>query len=127
MRVKVPVKVVIETLNKRLADNKENQAKNGENETRYHAEMKKWTEDFVAQFSAVLKVNSVHYRTYNSAVQIDYELPQGVKIPDQPTREYEKTLAGWEVEEIENAIRILSITEDEYVSASTMKQIGKYI
>ena len=127
MKVKVPVRVVIESLNKRLEESKANAEKNNEAEKQFHLANRKWAEDFVIQFRDVLEVTQVRARSYSKDVEVSYTLPEGAVIPEQPTRKFEKVLAGWEVEEIENAIRILNITEDEYVSASTMKQIGRFI
>jgi hypothetical protein len=50
-----------------------------------------------------------------------------VAIPDAPKRETVSTLSYREVEEIENAIRILKMTEEEFVSTSTMKAIANYL
>ena len=127
MKVKVPVRVVIESLTKRLDESKANAEKNAEVEKQFQEDMKKWTQDFVAQHQAVLKVESVNYRRWQNRVDVEYEIPEGAEIKAQPTRDSLKTLHSWEIEEIENAIRILKLTEDEYVSASTMKQIGRFI
>ena len=39
----------------------------------------------------------------------------------------ENELARYEVTEIENAIRILKMTDEEFVNASTFKQVAQYL
>jgi hypothetical protein len=50
-----------------------------------------------------------------------------VKLPEKPSMELEQELARYEAQEIENAIRILKMTDEEFVNASTFKQVAQYL
>jgi hypothetical protein len=66
---------------------------------------------------------------YDGTINIDLFFPKGVLSPE-PKKEY-KVVAEWEYkaqrEEIESLIRILSLTEDEYINTSTYHSISKYL
>jgi len=68
---------------------------------------------------------------YNGEVNVDFNLPKGcIEIPEMPEKDFE-TLHDWQykeiVEEIENAIRILKMTDEEVVSTSTYNSIARYL
>jgi hypothetical protein len=71
------------------------------------------------------------YRTYNGALNIDFDVPATEAVfPVEPKRDFE-VLYEWKikemVEEINSALNILRMTDDEYVNASTMKSIAQYL
>ena len=75
-----------------------------------------------------LEIDDVSYSTWRNSVSISYKVPNGTRIPDEPRLgDLESELGSHEVDEIANAVRILGMSEDEYVSASTMKEIGRYL
>ena len=126
MKVKVPVASVIAALEKRLEKNNEAIEQNKQNEAKHKAELAIWTNQ-VANSTALL-IEAVRVRNYgNKEVEITYKVAEGVELPEQPSQKFERTLSHWEVEEVDNAIRILQMTDDEFVNASTMKSIGKYL
>ena len=53
-----------------------------------------------------------------------------IKVPDEPQQDF-VTMVEWQynskVDEIENAIRILKMTDDEVVSTSTYNAIAQYL
>ena len=64
-------------------------------------------------------------------INVDFNLPKGaIDLPAEPEKDYE-TLHDWQykeiVEEIENAIRILKMTDEEVVSTSTYNAIARYL
>lgn len=68
---------------------------------------------------------------YDGRVNIDIDIPAGVlDIPAEPVRDFD-ILVDWQykdmVDEIENAIRILKMTDEEVVSTSTYNSIAKYL
>mgnify|MGYP006271748891 CR=1 FL=1 len=73
-----------------------------------------------------LEVESVNTR-WNNEVTVTYKNPDRIELPKQPEIELEQELGRYEVQEIENAIRILQMSDEEFVSASTMKQIAQYL
>ena len=50
-----------------------------------------------------------------------------IKLPAKPEINLEQELGRYEVTEIENAIRILKMTDEETVNASTFKSIAQYL
>ena len=64
-------------------------------------------------------------------MNIDYDVPTNLAgFPVEPKRDfevvYEHTVTSAK-EEITNALNILRMTDEEYVSASTMKSIASYL
>ena len=68
---------------------------------------------------------------WNGVVNVDFNLPAGaVKMPTEPDRPQRTTSEYQYIEqkkEMENAIRILEMSDEEFVNASTMKQIASYL
>jgi len=125
MKVKVPVNLVIAGLERRLAENREITARNDQIRAKYDEAQKSWAEQ-VSKLS--LEVDSVSAHSWREQVSITYKVPQGTPLPKEPERgNLESELGQHEINEIANAIRILGMSEDEYVSASTMKEIGRYL
>ena len=125
MKVKVPVNLVIAGLERRVAENREVSARNQIVRDKYEQDKKSWV---IEVSKLALEVDDVSYSTWRNAVSISYKVPNGTRIPDEPQLgKLESELGSHEVEEIANAVRILGMSEDEYVSASTMKEIGRYL
>lgn len=125
MKVKVPVNLVIAGLERRLAENREVSARNQVVRDKYDHAKKAWADE-VSKLS--LEIDDVSSYTWRGTISISYKVPNGTRIPDEPRLgDLESELANHEVDEIANAVRILGMSEDEYVSASTMKEIGRYL
>jgi hypothetical protein len=60
-------------------------------------------------------------------VRVEYKISKEVEVPEMPKKETIRSLNSHELEEIQNAIRILKMTEEEFVSASTMRAIANYL
>lgn len=133
INVKVPRAKVIKALEQALIKLETNYKNQETNEAKYKAAQERWqkqvTKLAVAKFAKAenLRVNS----RYNGTVNIDFDLPAGtVKLPEEPKREFE-TMHDWQYrdnkEEIENAIRLLKMCEDELISTATYGGITKYL
>ncbi len=64
-------------------------------------------------------------------VNVDFDVPKGsLEIPAEPVKDFD-TYHEWQykemIEEIENAIRILKMTDEEVVSTSTYNAIARYL
>ena len=72
-----------------------------------------------------------NYRTWNNTLNIDFDLTVAEKeIPQEPKREYEIIHANTyreEKAELENAIRILKMTDEEVVNTSTYNAVARYL
>ena len=68
---------------------------------------------------------------YNGMVNVDFDLPAGsVELPEPPKSDY-VSIHEWQYkeqkEEIENAIRILKMTDEEVVNTSTYNAVARYL
>ena len=65
---------------------------------------------------------------WRNEVNVQFSLPAGIiTLPEKPTYKLENELGLYEVKEIENAIRILKMTDEEFVNASTFKTVAQYL
>lgn len=131
--VKVATPKVIKALETKLAKIKADKANQQANEAKFDKAMEKWRKDVaklcVAQISKAIDLNAC--LRYNGDVNVSFGLPKGtIELPTEPQRDFE-VLHDWKyneiVEEIENAIRILKMTDEETVNASTFKSIAQYL
>jgi len=134
LNVKIPTVKVIKALETKLAQIKADYAKQDENEAKYQKAMEKWRKE-VAKFATanILKAENLrtNYRPWNKTLNVDFDLTcnEG-EFPTEPTREYEMIPSHQYndmKEEIENAIRILKMTDEESVSTSTYNSIARYL
>ena len=127
-RVKV-IKALEQALVK-LETNYKNQAAN---EKKYNAAMDKWREQ-VAKLAAAKISKAENLRAivrWNNTINVEFDLPAGsVNLPTEPEKNYE-TMLDWQYkdskEEIENAIRVLNMCDDEHISTATYGGISKYL
>ena len=131
--VKIATTKVIKALETKLEQvqkDKANQASNEEKfqkaQEKYNKEIAKLALDKIAKATDL----SAHTR-YNGEINVQFTLPRGtIELPEEPKREHE-TYHEWQykemVEEIENAIRILKMTDEEVVSTSTYNAIARYL
>ena len=133
INVKIATTKVIKALETKLAQlekDKENQASN---EAKFEKARDKWNKEIaklaLAQISKATEL-SANVR-YNGVINVDFNLPAGtIELPAEPKKDFD-TYHEWQykemVEEIENAIRILKMTDEEVVSTSTYNAIARYL
>ena len=116
-----------------MAEIKKDFASQEANEAKYKKAHKAWAES-VAKL-AVAKIakadNFSANMRYDGTINIDFYLPAGtIEMLDEPKKDF-NTINDWQykeqVEEIENAIRILKMTDEEVVSTSTYNAIARYL
>ena len=132
--VKIPTQRVIKALETKLAELNKNWANQSENEAKYEKAKEKWRKE-VAKF-AVANISKAenfrtNYRSWNKTLNVDFDLTcEENDFPKEPTQDYEQIhrhTYNEMVEEIENAIRILKMTDEEVVSTSTYNAIARYL
>ena len=132
--VKVATSKVIKALEARLAtlENDYNtqtakEAKFGKAQEAWRKEIAKWA---IANFSKAENLRT-NYRQWNNTLNVDFDLIVEEKdFPKQPEREFEQIhrhTYNEMKEELENAIRILKMTDEEMVSTSTYNAIARYL
>lgn len=125
MKVKVPVALVISSLTKKLENNKEITKRNQVVRDELAVANKAWAEQIK---KLDLPLDEVSAHTWRDTITLTYKIVDKNLIPAEPRLgDLESELGSYEIQEIESALRILSMSEDTYVSASVMKEIGKYL
>jgi hypothetical protein len=132
--VKIATAKVIKALETRLAQTKANYAKQDENEAKYAKKREAWQKELgkwaIANFSKAQDLRT-NYRQYNKTLNVDFDITtDGKDFPAEPEKDYEEIHRHTYTEmceEMENAIRILKMTDEELVSTSTYNAIARYL
>ncbi|NBP00647.1 MAG: hypothetical protein EBU90_11065 [Proteobacteria bacterium] len=133
INVKIATTKVIKALETKLAQIQKDKANQKVNEERYSKAQEKWSKEIAKlALAKIAKAENVRANVrYNGMVNVDFDLPAGsIELPVEPTKDFD-TYHDWQykemVEEIENAIRILKMTDEEVVSTSTYNAIARYL
>ena len=133
INVKIATTKVIKALENKLVQLKKDKANQKVNEEKFSKAMEKYNKEIaklaLAQISKATDL-SANVR-YNGVINVDFNLPKGtIDLPEAPEKDFE-TFHEWQykemIEEIENAIRILKMTDEEVVSTSTYNTIARYL
>ena len=131
--VKIATTKVIKALENKLAQIQKDKANQATNEEKYEKAHEQWSADVAKlALSKISKATELRANVrYNGEVNVDFNLPKGsIDLPAEPKKDFE-TFHDWQyremVEEIENAIRILKMTDEEVVSTSTYNAIARYL
>ena len=127
LTVKVPVTKVIEALENKVSENEKVLIENEAIEQAYPELLKKHSEQVFKSLKDLLTIEDINYSSWRQQMSVTYKVTKDVAIPDSPRKDTKRTLTNYELEEITNAIRILKMTEEEFVNASTMKAIASYL
>jgi len=132
--VKVATPKVINALETKLATLEKEFAEKEANEAKYQAEYDTYKKALIAY--AVENISKAenfrtNFRSWNKCLNIDFDLAVSEKeLPAEPQREF-NTMNEYEFRntksEINNALNILRMTDEETVNASTMKSIAQYL
>ena len=131
--VKIATSKVIKALEDAQAKLEKNFAQQEANEEKHNKAVEKWQKEIgKLALSAIAKATDVSAHTrYNGEINVSFALPKGtIELPAEPKKQYE-TIHEWQyreqIGEIENAIRILKMTDEEVVSTSTYNAIARYL
>jgi hypothetical protein len=132
--VKIPTQRVINALETKLAELESNYANQEANEAKYDLARKAWrdelTEYAVANISKAENFRT-NYRSWNNQLNIDFDLTVSEKdLPKEPERDFEQIHQHTyreQKEEMQNAIRILKMTDEEVVNTSTYNAVARYL
>ena len=133
INVKIATTKVIKALETKLAEIKKNYANQDALQEKHKKAVEKWQKE-VAKLAmgAINKAEDLSAcKRYNNEINVSFTLPAGtISLPDEPQQDFE-VIHQWQyreqVNEIENAIRILKMTDEETVSTSTYNSIAKYL
>ena len=129
INVKVAKSKVVKALKDKLDAGAKAVSSNEKKRKEYDKLNKDWSKqvaDIVIKQIAKCDVSA--NENWRGETSVSISIPAGlVKLPERPQIELESELGRYEVQEIENAIRILEMSDEEFVNASTMKQIASYL
>jgi hypothetical protein len=134
IQVKIATTKVIKALETKLAQLNADYAKQDENEAKFNKKMEAWKKEIgkwaIGQFSKAENLRT-NYRSWNKTLNVDFDLTVNESdFPKEPEKDYETihqhTYREMK-EEMENAIRILKMTDEETVNTSTYNAIARYL
>ena len=132
--VKIATPKVIKALETKLAELNTNYANQEANEAKYQKAYEKHKKEIIAYAIANVKKAEnfrTNYRSWNNSLNIDFDLTVSEsELPKTPERDFEQMSAHTYKdmkEEIENAIRILKMTDEEVVNTSTYNAVARYL
>ena len=132
--VKIATPKIIKALENKLAELNTNYANQEANEAKYQKAYKKWQAEIgkwaIGQFSKAENIRT-NYRSWNKTLNVDFDIiTEESNFPIEPTKDFE-TIHQHSYrkmkEEIENAIRILKMTDEETVNTSTYNAVARYL
>lgn len=134
IQVKIATPKIIKALESKLAELNTNYANQEANEAKYQKQYEKWQKEIakwaVAQFSKAENVRT-NYRSWNKTLNVDFDLITNESdFPKEPEKDFEviHNHSYREMkEEMENAIRILKMTDEEVVNTSTYNAVARYL
>jgi|Laugrespbdmm15dd_1035085.scaffolds.fasta_scaffold08907_4 hypothetical protein len=132
--VKIETVVVIEALEQALNKLHAEYAMQNSLEEAYQKECEAWKKEMIA--FAIKNIDKAtnfrsNYREWKDELNVDYDIvvPKG-SVPESPNRQHD-TINAREyrdtVADISKELRMLRMTKDEYVTASTLKSVGQYL
>ena len=132
--VKIPTQRVIKALETKLAQLTKDYAAQEANEAKYQKLVEAWKKEIgkwaIANFSKAENLRT-NYRSYNNTLNVDFDIitKEGT-FPAEPEKDFEvihRHTYNEQKEEMENAIRILKITDEEVVNTSTYNAVARYL
>ena len=132
--VKIPTQRVITALEKRLAELEANYKTQDENEAKYQLKYEAWKKEIgewaIANYAKSENLRT-NYRSYNNTLNVDFDIiaKEGT-FPSEPEKDFEvihRHNYNEEKQEMENAIRILKMTDEEVVNTSTYNAVARYL
>jgi hypothetical protein len=134
IQVKIATTKVIKALETKLASLEADYTKQDENEAKYQKSLEKWRKEIgkwaIANFSKSENIRT-NYRLWNNTLNVDFDIIVDAKdFPAEPQKDFEQIHSHTYREmkdEMENAIRILKMTDEEVVNASTYNAIARYL
>ena len=134
IQVKIATAKVIKALETKLAQLEKDYTSQEANEAKFQKAQEAWRKEIgkwaIANFSKAENLRT-NYRQWNKTLNVDFDIIVSEKdFPIEPEKDYETIHQHTYREmkdEMENAIRILKMTDEEVVSTSTYNAIARYL
>ena len=132
--VKIATPKIIKALETKLAQLNKDYASQEANEAKFQKAYKAWQKEIgkwaIANFSKAENLRT-NYRSWNKTLNVDFDIiTEESSFPVEPEKDYEVINQHSYREmkqEIENAIRILKMTDEETVNTSTYNAVAQYL
>jgi len=132
--VKIATPKIIKALETKLAQLTKDYEAQEANETKYQKAYKAWQKEIgkwaIANFSKAENLRT-NYRSWNKTLNVDFDIiTEESSFPVEPQKDFEVIHQHTYREmknEIENAIRILKMTDEETVNTSTYNAVAQYL
>lgn len=129
--IKVSTAKLLEALNKALAERKKSLQAQEKAWKDYDNAVKDFQDKLASEFRSgkgkVIRTSKAGWREEGNKWELLIEFPASVKPPTEPEGARTDWTTKNEVEELENAIAILSLSDEEYASTSTYKGVARFI
>jgi len=125
INVKVSTAKMISALEKKVKEIRVDAKKREDDEKVYEKKHREWS----LRVAELLQGKDVDASVYNDGITLRYK---EIKLPAEPKIHpkvfvYNQPTPEKKIEEIENTIRILKMTDEETVNTSTFKAISQYL
>lgn len=132
INVKVSTKKVIDALQKALDERKAEQVAHKKADTDFTKAKKDWEAKVIDHIkSGKAKVSSIsanrNWRSETEEASVTINLPASLVFPTNENTLRPEWQLKQEIDELENAIAVLKMTDEEYVSTTTYKGVAQYI
>ena len=134
INVKIATVKIITALESALAKLEKDYAAQASNDAKYEKSMEVWRKaigKWAMERWAKAEDIRTNYRSWNNQLNIDFNLTtKEADFPAEPQKDYETIHSSTYREskkELENAIRILKMTDEEVVSTSTYNAVAEYL
>jgi hypothetical protein len=132
--VKVSTKKVIDALEKALGERKKEVAENEKARKDHEKAVTEFRDTLAEMFRSgkgkvtqVSKASSYRYNEENNKYEITVEFPASVKAPKEPEILNNDWSLKSDIEELENAVAVLKMTDEETINTSTYKGVARFI
>ena len=132
--VKIATPKIIKALEQSLATLELNWTSQEANEAKYEKARKVWQKEIIDYAVANIKKAEnfrTNYRQWSNNLNIDFDLTVSEKdMPKEPEKDFvtmHQHTYREQKQEIENAIRILKMTDEETVNTSTYNAVAQYL
>lgn len=128
VRIKISRLKMIEALNEVIKNNEKALKEHEAAEKQYEKDSAKYHSDISALIKkGALKIGRISKYYRRLSIDINLEEVDHSILPEEPKREPVPHLLPHEIKEIKNAIRMLELSDEEYINTSTYKDVAKYL
>jgi hypothetical protein len=132
--VKIPTQRVITALETALAKLEADYSSQETKEAKYQELYKAWQKELadfaIANFSKAENIRT-NYRSWNKTLNVDFDIiGSESNFPAEPEKDFDtihQHTYREQKEEMQNAIRILKMTDEEVVNTSTYNAVARYL